>query len=220
MWVRMSTVAPIFDRARGGKDQASGLNPSRTNQAICQFPDRPGRTAEQDYFEATRGVEMDVRRGDDHVEVQVLQLRQTLGDPADVVVIDQGDDPHRLLISRGDRFLDQRGPHQAADRLAPVGIAVLLAISVEFVEQLAADRDAESNEGVLHAREPPTGPVGVWFDRSAARPALLRRDVDPPALGGRAGHGGFDEGHAGDAVVDPGVIERNGDILAESGPKL
>ena len=80
------------------------------------------------------------------VEVVMLQLGQPLGDPAGVVVVDQGDDAHRLGVVGGDDLLDQGGAHQAADGLAPVGVAMLLAIAVELVEQLAADRHAEPDQ--------------------------------------------------------------------------
>ena len=63
------------------------------------------------------------------------------------MVVDQGDDPHRLAVVVRDRFFDQGRAHQAADGLAPVGIAVQLAVLVEPPEQFAADRHAESDQG-------------------------------------------------------------------------
>ena len=93
---------------------------------------------------------MDVSRRDDLLEMAVLQLGQTLGDPAGVVIVNQGDHTHRLAVFPVDDFLDQRIPHQAPDCLAPVGIAMILSILVEPPQQLAPDRNAEADEWVFH----------------------------------------------------------------------
>ena len=87
-----------------------------------------GRAAEQDHLEAAAGVEVDVGGRHDPVQVEVLELGQPLGDPPGVVVVDQGDDAHRVARLERDGVLDQGRAHQAADRLAPVRVAVGLAV--------------------------------------------------------------------------------------------
>src|SRR5262249_38843121 len=108
---------------------------------------------------------MDVGRGADPVEMMMLQVGQPARDPRDVVVVDQGDDSHRLALVVGDRLLDQGGAHQATHRFAPVGIAVHLAVLVEHPEQISPDRDAESDQGIFHGcapgLAPPASAVGV-----------------------------------------------------------
>ena len=66
------------------------------------------------------------------------------------MVIDQGEDTHCFGVFVGDGFLNERRAHEAAHRFAAVGILMLFPIGVELPEQFAADRDAESNEGVFH----------------------------------------------------------------------
>ena len=178
-----------------------------------------GRAAEQDHFQAAVLVEMDVGRGHDPVEVVVLQVGQPPRDPRGVVVVDQGDDAHRLALVLGDHLFDQGRAHQAAHGLAPVRIAMHLAILVELLEQLAADRDAESDQRGLSRVRFSSGHA-VTRRRFARQPFLSSADLgdfDPFAVLLRAGDGGLDEGHAGDAVGDAGVLEGLGDLLAAFG---
>src|SRR4051812_1149481 len=66
------------------------------------------------------------------------------------MIVDQGDDPHRVARIARDHILDQGRAHQAADRLAPIGVVVDLAVLIELLKQLTADRDAEPNQGIFH----------------------------------------------------------------------
>lgn len=134
------------NRVGGGEDEAAGLDPLGADQVVGQLADELGGTTEQDHFETAVRVEMDVGRGHHSGQMQVLDLGEALADPAGVVVIDQGDDPHRVALVVRDRFLDQGRAHQPSDRLAPIRILVLLAIMVKLVEKFAADRDAEADE--------------------------------------------------------------------------
>ena len=155
-----------------------------------------------------------------------------------MVVVDQGDDAHRVALVVSDDVLDQGSAHQTADRLAPVRVAVGLAVAIELLEQLAADRDAEPDEGVfggfhqtsgqrvlggsVNEAKPPEPAAIRWvcaslinlLSNANTRPFVLHPHLDPLTVLVRAGHGRLDERHAGNALDDSGVLERGGDLLA------
>ena len=148
--VRMTGCA-IADRDRLGRrqDEPAGLDPLGADQAvgqlrICASGPRSRITSRQRCSSRWTWVVVTTGRGGG------AGGRSAVGDPRDVVVVDQGDDAHRLALVVGDHLFDQGRAHQAADRLAPVGVAVHLAVLVELLEQLAADRDAEPDQGVFH----------------------------------------------------------------------
>jgi hypothetical protein len=131
------------------KDEPAGFNPLHADEPVGQFAHGLGCAAEENDFEATIGVEMDVGRGDDSFDVVVLEIGQPLADLAGVVIVDQGHDAHGVAVVVCHGFFDEGRAHQAADRFAAVGIPMIFAIMVELVEQLASDGDAEANEGSL-----------------------------------------------------------------------
>ncbi len=51
-----------------------------------------------------------------------------------MVVVDQRDDPHRLLVVGGDGFLDQRGSHQATHGFTAVGMTMFGTVLIELLE--------------------------------------------------------------------------------------
>jgi hypothetical protein len=53
---------------------------------------------DNDHLGAQRLIEMDVRRGKDHVMMVVLKMSQALGQPAFVMVVEQRDGPDGLLV--------------------------------------------------------------------------------------------------------------------------
>jgi hypothetical protein len=136
---------------RGGEDEAAGFDALGANQIIGQSADFMSGAAKQDDLETAFGVKVDVGRGDNPVKMLVLKVGEPARDFADVVVVDQGDDAHGFGFLVGDRLLDQRRAHQAANRLAPVRVAMLLAIAVELVEKFTTNRHAEPDERLFHA---------------------------------------------------------------------
>ena len=105
MWMRAR------DWLRRGEDESSGFDPFCSDQAIGEFSDEPRGASEEDDFEATPGVEVNVSGGDHRGEVVVLQFGESLGDAAGVVVVDQRDDSHGFGVVMSDHLLDQGGPH-------------------------------------------------------------------------------------------------------------
>ena len=204
----------VGDRLGRGEDEAAGLDPLGADQAVGQLADRPWRGRGAGSLPGSGGRRGGRGSSSRPVQVQMLQLGQPLGDPAGVVVVDQGDDPHRVALVVGDGVLDQGRAHQAADRLAPVRVPVLLAVLVELLEQLAADRDAEPDQRVFHMRF--SVPVGCSRSDLSSPPDCSTDlgHLDPGSVLVRAGDGRLDERHAGDAVDDARVLERRGDLLA------
>ncbi len=82
--------------------------------------------------------------------MMVLDVSQAPRDPADVMIVNQRHYAHGFAVILCDCLFDQSGTHQAADRLAAVGISVQLAITIEEAKQFAANRHAEPHEWVFH----------------------------------------------------------------------
>ncbi len=137
----------VGDGPGRGQDEPAGLDPFGADQAVRQLADQLGRAAEEDHLEAAVGVEMHVGRGHHAFEVEVLDFGEPFRDSAGVVVVDQGDDPHRVAVVDGDHVFDQGGPHQATHRFAAVRVLMDFAVLVEFLEQFAADGDTEPDQG-------------------------------------------------------------------------
>ncbi len=73
-----------FARRRAGPrpDEPAGLDSLGADQVVGQVADLASGAAKQDHFQTALLVEMDVRRGDDPVEMMVLQVGQPARDPA------------------------------------------------------------------------------------------------------------------------------------------
>src|SRR5262249_31764042 len=67
-----------------------------------------------------------------------------------MVIIDQCDNPHRFTLVVGDGLLDKSSAHQTAHSLASVWVSMQLAVLIESLQELAADRHAESDEWIFH----------------------------------------------------------------------
>ncbi len=67
---------PLSGTAWRGQDEPAGLDALGADQVVGQVADLAGGPAEQDHFQAALLVEMDVGRGDDPVEMVVLQIGQ------------------------------------------------------------------------------------------------------------------------------------------------
>jgi hypothetical protein len=148
--VGMVFAVPVRDGLCRGEHESSSLDALGADQVIGEVTNFFGRTAQQDHFQAALVIEMNVSRGDDLVEMMVLYVGQPPRDPADMMVVNQGHDAHRFAVVMSDCLFDQSCPHQAADSLAPIGIAVQLAITIEEAKQFSADRHAEPDQWVFH----------------------------------------------------------------------
>ena len=191
------------DGSRRGQHEPPGLDPLGPDQRVGEFSDLPGRPAKEDHLQASPLVQMDVGRGHHLFQVLVLEVRETLGDPPGVVIVDERDDPHGGAVLPVDHLLDQ--PLHASGPGPPRSDSVaMLPALVEPPQQLAADRHAEANECVLHRESSPC--------------PIPPRHLDPQIAPRRALNGGIQESHPGDAVRDAWVVERLGSGLASSPP--
>jgi hypothetical protein len=156
-FVRVAVRMPFRDGFGRGEHKSTGFNPLGADEAVRQFTNFAHGTSEKDDLKASAMVEMDVGCGHDPVEVHVLDLGQSLGDPAGMMIVNDRDDPHREALFIGDHLLDQGVTHEAANGLAPIGVMMLLAILIELAQEFSTDRDAEPNERIFQGIEPPVG---------------------------------------------------------------
>ncbi len=143
-------TVPVGDGVGGGEDQTASLHALGPDQAVGQFPNRRGRSAQKDHFQAAVSIEVDMGGRHHPFKMGVLKLGQPLGHPGGVMVVDERQDPHRLALILRDRLLHQGGAHQAPNRFAAVGKPVLLAVVVELLEEFATDRDTEADQRIFH----------------------------------------------------------------------
>jgi hypothetical protein len=148
--VRTPFAVSSRDSLSRGENESAGLDPLCADQVVREVSDLPGRAAQQDHFQAALVVEVNVSCGHDLVEVMVLHVGQAPGDPADVMVVNQGHDAHCFAVVLSDCLLDQSRAHQAADRLAAVGITVQLAVTIKEAKQFSADRHTEPDQWIFH----------------------------------------------------------------------
>jgi hypothetical protein len=148
MVMAFRTMRVVGDGLGGGEHEPSGFNSLGADQSIRQLADLLRGASEEDDFEAAVGVEMDVGGRHHPADVEMLKLGEPIADSTGVVVVDQGDDAHRVALIVGDDFFNERRAHQAADGFTSVGITMGFSIVVEFLEQIAPDRDTEPNEGI------------------------------------------------------------------------
>ncbi len=92
------------------QDEPAGLDAFGTDQIVGQVSDLTRGPAQHDDLKTAAGVEVEMRGGHDPLEVVMLQIGQPASDPGDMVVIDQGDDSHRLAVVVLDGLLDQECP--------------------------------------------------------------------------------------------------------------
>jgi len=149
MRMRMSFAGSGFGRAGRRDHEFAGFDALGRDQGVGELANFPDRSAQKNHFEASGVIQVDVRGRDDHFQMVVLDLGQTVADLGRMVIVNHGDDPHRQLVIAGDRFGDEGGPHEPADGLTASGVAVLPAIVVETVEQLAPHGDAEPDKRFL-----------------------------------------------------------------------
>jgi hypothetical protein len=139
--------------AGGGHHQLSVLDSLDADQFVGDPAHVAHLAANDEYFQAVVGVEMDVQRGDDLVVVGVLLLGKLVGEVADVVVVDERHRADSLLFLLLQLQLDLGCADQVPDRLGPVRVSFLLDQFVEVLEQLVVHRYAESY-GFTHTGSP------------------------------------------------------------------
>ncbi len=123
------------------------LNPLEGRDRGGQRSELAGMTAEQDHLEACVVRDVHVRGRDDGSVVVMLNLSETRGEVALVVVVDERQDAERVGEVVPHLLVHQPGADEVAERLGPVGVAVFLQEPVKPPDQGTVDGDAESGKG-------------------------------------------------------------------------
>ncbi len=102
----MVVAGGAVDRFGGGQDEPTGFDPFSADELLGEVADLLNGAPEQDHFEASTRIQVDVRGRHNTVQVMVLDLGEPVGDPRSVVVIDQGHHAHRWGLIVGDGLVD------------------------------------------------------------------------------------------------------------------
>lgn len=154
MFVIVCVITGAGNRRGGGENEPPRLDPLGSDQIVGELANRPRSSPQQNHLQASTLIKVNMRSGDDAIEVRVLQIGEASRRSSRVVIVDEGEDAERLLRFVGDDFFDERPAHQASDGLGAVGIPMPIAVAIESLKQIAADRHAESYERVFHIERP------------------------------------------------------------------
>ena len=123
----------------------------RTQDDIGDRLDKPAFAAQDDHLHADVRIKMDMHRGDDLLEVFVLDGVELLSYRAGMVVVHDGKRAHHLFARQRALFLRERVAHQVADHFAAVlGEAALGHQGVEAHEQALGHGHREAGKVLAH----------------------------------------------------------------------
>ncbi len=100
--------------------------------------------AHHEHLETVIVVKVHVQRGEDLVEMMVLEVRQFLVEKPDVVVVNERDRADHLAVRRRPCLFDEFVANQVAESLRPVRVAAPADQGVELFEKAGVDGDADS----------------------------------------------------------------------------
>lgn len=102
-------------------------------------PQAFGRAPKDDYLEAEIVLQVGVQHRNDQVRVVVLQVHQLVTKLRPMVIVDQGECAGHLVRARFPSLMRQLVANELANRLAPRGKLLLLAIAVELIQEIILD---------------------------------------------------------------------------------
>jgi hypothetical protein len=79
-------------------------------------------------------VQVDMEGGDDLLVVLVLEVVESVGQLADVVVVNQGQSADHLGLGRGDVLANQAIADQVAEGFRPVGVTAAFDLPVKHLQ--------------------------------------------------------------------------------------
>src|SRR5271166_1009344 len=132
--------------ARRRKRELSVLDAFGADQGVSQLFHRAGLAFNYQHLEAIVVVEMNVQRGEDVVEVRVLQSGELFAEQPDVVIVDQRDRADYVAVGALPGFLYQLVADQVAKRLRAIGVSARGDEAIEFVEKIGIDGYADAAE--------------------------------------------------------------------------
>ena len=122
--------------AAGRGHQPTMLYPLGADQFIGKAADLFGLPLENHDFQTVMGIKMNMKGRNDILMMRMLVLGQLVRQIPGVMIKDQRDGPHHLLLAIvGPLVIDQRIADQVPDRLGPVTVTLVTDHFVEAVEQ-------------------------------------------------------------------------------------
>ena len=121
MRVRMRVALAFWmggtNRMSRGQNEPARFNPFGANQAVGQFTDNPGWSAQQNNLQTAGSIQMYMSAGHHAIEMLMLEFGQPVRDSTGVMVIDQGDHANRLCLFMLNGVFNKGRTHQAAHGL-------------------------------------------------------------------------------------------------------
>jgi hypothetical protein len=133
-------------RMRTSQNQLAHLHALGSDQAIGQQSNFAGPTSQQNHFQASTMIEVDVCCGNDLLQMIVLKFGQTIANLTSMVVVDQGNHAHGRFIIRCNGLGNQSGSHQSTHSLTAIRIPMLVAVVVKPLQKLATNGHTESDQ--------------------------------------------------------------------------
>lgn len=144
-------VAVVQAVSGGGQRQMPVRNALRAQDDIGDRLDKPAFAAQDDHLHADVRIKMDVHRGDDLLEVFMLNGVELLSHRAGMVVVHDSERAHHLFARQRAFFLCERVTHQIAYHFAAVlGEAALGHQGVEAHEQALGHGHREAGKVLAH----------------------------------------------------------------------
>src|ERR1700693_4943822 len=120
-------------------DQPPVLNPLGADQAVGQFLHLFGLATKYDDLEAAFVIHVGMQRGDDHVMMLMLEVREFFGQETSVMVVDESDGAHHKCVGSHHSRSDQAVANEVAESFGTVLITFLCNEVVEAAKQFSID---------------------------------------------------------------------------------
>jgi len=143
--VLVAVFAVVFDGVRGyGHDQTPVLHTLEADEAVGELGHLGRFSVNDQHFKTGVVVKMRMAGGDDEFVTGVLHFSQLFRDAAGVMVVDEGDGAHHGRVRRGGLLTDQAVADEVAKGLGAVGIAAMADGTIEPLEKVGIEGNADS----------------------------------------------------------------------------
>ena len=124
--------------------QAAVLHPFETDEKVGEVFDARGLAVDDQHFKTGIVIEMRMRGGNNQVVVFVLRFSELLGNPMGMMVVDERDGADDGRVGRGGALADQPVANQVAKGFGTVRVSALLNGTVEPIEEIGIEGNADS----------------------------------------------------------------------------
>ena len=132
--------------AARGPDEPAVLDVLGYHEPVGDLPDQTRRALHDDYLETIVGVEMDVSRGHDEVDVLVLKGVKALRQFGRLVIVDKGEHPDCFCLFVFPFLGGEPIADQIADGLRAISIAHPFDQGIESPEQFRIQGDPKASD--------------------------------------------------------------------------